>query len=154
MAGIFSQEQPKTFRCLNCGEVINTAMKECAFCGVMLDAEAAEVTANFQKTFDNACMEARTLKIMALVLIAFYVASWLPLVGDNATVFFVILFVLIPIMLGRWWMMHHRLQSADERFRQAQRNMMTAIIIWGVMGGIWLAVILIRAYLMTLPKTD
>ncbi|MBS1789465.1 MAG: hypothetical protein JST85_17200 [Acidobacteria bacterium] len=148
MAGIFSEEQPKTFRCLNCGEVINTAMKECAFCGVTLDAEVAAATANFQKAFDNACTEARTLKIMALVSVGFYLASWLPLIGDNATVFFMILFVLIPIMLGRWWMVYHRLQSTEERFRLAQRNMMTAIIVWGVMGGIWLAVVLARTYLM------
>ncbi len=148
MPGIFSQDQPKTFRCLNCGEIINTAMTKCIFCGEMMDRDAALATAEFQKTLDNACIEARTLKIMALVLVPFYLATWLPVIGNSAIMFFPILFILTPIMLGRWWMLYHRLQLNHDRLKQAQRNVMTAIIVWGLMGGVWLASVLIRTIVL------
>lgn len=148
MPGIFSQDQPETFRCLNCREVINTAMTKCAFCGETLDRESALATAELQKTLDNACIEARTLKIMAFVLVPFYLATWLAVINGNVNMFFPILFILIPIMLGRWWMVYHRLQLNDDRLKQAQRNVMTAIIVWGLMGGVWLASVLIRTFVL------
>ena len=154
MSGIFSQDKPKTFRCLNCGEVINTAMTECVFCGVKLDSEAALAAADFQKTFESACVEARTLKIMALVLVGFYVAIWMPVIGENASLFFLVLFVLIPIMLVRWWMVYHRIESQAEIYRKAQRDMMIAMIVWGVMGGVWLAVVLIRTFVLADRYSD
>lgn len=154
MRGIFSQDRPETFRCMNCGEVINTSLTECGFCGVTIDHEAALAAADFQKTFDNACTEARTLRIMSLMLVAFYAASWLPLYGDHVGMYFFVLFILVPVMLGRWWMVYHRFQPNDENFRKAQRNVMIAMIVWGAMGGVWLAVVLIRTFLMAGRYSD
>ncbi len=154
MSGIFSQDKPKTFQCLNCGEVINTAMTECAFCGVTLDSKASLATADFQKTLDNACTEARTLKIMALVLVVGYLAVWLPVISNNAIVFFLILFILIPIMLVRWWMVYSRIESKDEPYRKAQRDLIIAMVVWGVMGSVWLAVVLIRTFVLAGKYSD
>ncbi len=97
-------------------------------------------TADFQERFDKACTDARDLKIMALGLVAFFAANWIPFVDKYTSVGFLVLVVLIPIMLARWWVKYNRIQSNDGNYKQAQRNVLIASIIWGATCGLWLLV--------------
>lgn len=147
MPQLFSQDQPKTFRCPNCGEIINTAMSECAFCRTLLTPESATATADFQEHFDKACSDARDLKIMALGLVAFFVVYWIPFIDKYTSVGFLVLAVLTPIMLGRWWVKYNGIQSSDGKYKLAQRNVLIASVIWGAICGLWLLVNAIEIFL-------
>ena len=54
-------ERPRVFRCPNCNETINTAMRRCAFCSSQIDGEAAEKAADLQAKVNEAYSQAMNL---------------------------------------------------------------------------------------------
>ena len=136
-AGISSLSQPMSFQCQNCREYINTSMNNCAFCQVAINHDAAMMAADHQTKIASACNNASFLKVMARAMVAFYLVSWIPIVGGAASVAFFAMAVIVPTVLAVWWIRYSGLQTGDPDFEDAKRNTIIALAIWSAMIVIW-----------------
>lgn len=127
--GLGSLTQAQVFRCRNCREVINTAMTNCAYCGVAIDHEAAQAAADVQEFVGRACSDASYVKIAARALGGFFLLNlipFLPLVGWAT----LILLIVVPVLLVRWWIKYRRIQTSDPDYEKARRDTIIAAVIW------------------------
>ncbi|MBS1808752.1 MAG: hypothetical protein JST84_11215 [Acidobacteria bacterium] len=131
---------PRVFQCPACGEFINTAMTECKFCGVAVDAEASTQAAEVQAKVGNACSDGSYLKISARAIPVAYAVSFIPLIGGAAGWAWVILMILTPILFVRWWMKYPGIQTNDADYKKAKASTWVSIAIWGAMIVVWLLV--------------
>lgn len=147
MAQGLSLGQPQVFQCPNCREFINVSMTHCSYCGVAINPEAASAAADIQAKVAQACSDANYLKIMARALAAFYLLNWIPfmpLVGWG----FLILLVVVPVMLVRWWVKYRDIQTGDQDYEKAKRDPIIAAVIWSAVAVLWLAVSVVQAILI------
>jgi hypothetical protein len=149
--GTGSLNPPQVFQCMICREVINTAMTNCPYCGVEVKPDAAQSAADTQSQVAEAFSNASYLKIMARAMVGFFLASWIPFIGI-ASWGFLVLLVLIPILLIRWWIKYRGLQTADPDFEEARRNTVVALVIWCGIFVVWFAAGLIQVYLLMLRQ--
>ena len=136
MSSILGQSAPQVFACPKCGEMINTAMAQCAYCNAPVDPQWAAWAANAQATIASAFNHANNIMNVARALIVFFVASLIPFLGFAGLAFLVTLFA-FPIMVLIWLSKYQwGLQGIDknhEDLKQARRRIMKASIIWVVM---------------------
>ena len=148
MAQGFSLSQPQVFQCQNCREFINTAMTNCPYCGVVINAEAATAAADVQSNVAKACSDANFLKIMARAQAAFFLISFIPILGGFAGWGFLFLLIAVPVMLVRWWIKYRKIQTADKDYETAKRDTIIAAVIWSGLIVLWLALGVIQAFLL------
>ena len=147
MAQGFSLNQPQVFQCQNCREFINTGLTNCPYCGVMINLEAATAAADVQANVAKACSDANFLKIAARALAVFFGLSFvpfLPMVGLAS----LIMLIVVPILLVRWWVKYRNLQTADQDYEKARRETIIAAVIWSGVIVVWLAASVIQAFLL------
>ena len=136
MSSILGQAAPQVFACPKCGEMINTAMAQCAYCNAPVDPQWAAWAANAQATIASAFNHANNIMNVARALIAFFVVSLIPFLGFAGLAFIVMLFA-FPIMVLLWLTKYqwglHGIDKNHEDLKQARRRIMRASIIWGVM---------------------
>lgn len=137
MANGVSLGQPQVFQCPNCREFINTTMTHCSYCGVSVDANAAHTAAQNQQVVASACHDANYAKILARAFAAFYFISWIPVLGGFASLGWVALLFIVPILLVRWWVKYSKLQTADADYEKAKRETIIAAIIWAAVMVVW-----------------
>lgn len=129
----------RVFRCTACQEYINDSMNSCPYCGAVVDSTAAQAAANIQDKTNKASNDTNFLKIMASTMLLFYVLSWVPfrwalfirIIGGTG---FIILLVAGPFFYSLWWVKKYgTIKTDDPGYKQARRNAMLAMKIWGGM---------------------
>ena len=122
-------EQPRTFRCPNCTEMINDSMKECPFCSVALDPGVVALVAERQEKANRAYSDASFLRTAAIAMFVFLGFSLIPLLGITYYGF-VITFIAVLVLLIRWQVKFGNLITNDEDYRRAKRSKNVALILW------------------------
>jgi hypothetical protein len=125
--GLGSLSQAQVFRCRNCQEVINTGMSNCAYCGVAIDHAAAQAAADAQAYVANAYSDASYAKIAARALVVFFLLGLIPLFPGWPTL---ILLIVVPVLVVRWWIKYRGLQTTDPDYEKARRHTIIAAVIW------------------------
>ena len=156
MAQGFSLNQSQAFQCQNCREFINTSMTNCSYCGVAINSEAAFAAADIQAAVAKACNDAKYMRLLARVMVGFFLAMWISslsiLVGMEIPVMlfvlsttlarwgYWVLLVIVLVMLVRWWVKYHNLQSSDGDYEKAKHDTIITAAIWSALIFIWLTV--------------
>jgi hypothetical protein len=127
-------EDLMTFRCLSCGEYINTGMTKCRFCSAHVDANAARAASFEQDKVNNACSEASYIKTVAVVLAISCGLSLVPIPFFNNVAFFFFgsTYLAVPVMVLRWQFKFGRLRSTDPDYARAKKVRNIALVLWGV----------------------
>ena len=112
---------PRTFRCPNCNEMINDSMVQCRFCSVPVDPNIAQLIADRQEKANSACSDASFLRTAAIAMYVFLGLSMIPFLP---VVFFgfVITFVVVVVLLIRWYVRYATLISDDADYKKARRS--------------------------------
>jgi hypothetical protein len=122
------------FRCIACGEYINTSMTQCRFCAAPVDPEVARMVSLEQDKVNNACSEASYIKSIAVVLAIACGLSFLPIpvFSTVAFLFFCATYLAVPIMVLRWQVKFGQLRSSDPDYQKAKRVKNIALLLWGI----------------------
>ncbi|MEO6724498.1 MAG: hypothetical protein ABIP14_04285 [Blastocatellia bacterium] len=131
-------------RCRICGETINPSLTNCPYCGAVIDS--AESPVRDLSPISNACKEATFLKAMARLLVACFLALVLSFVENFALWAFLIFLTAVPMMLVRWWIKYRNLQTTDQNYATAKRDVAVAAVIWVGVIIVWLSASLIMSW--------
>jgi hypothetical protein len=145
-------ENIMSFRCVSCGEYINTSMTQCRYCEAPIDPEVARMVSVEQDKVNNACSEASYIKSIAVVLVVACGLSFLPIpvVSTVAFLFFCATYLAVPVMVLRWQLKFGQLRSSDPDYAKAKKVKTVALLLWGVSSiPLILMFLLIGAMLLT-----
>lgn len=120
----------RVFRCPNCNEFINTALKHCRFCGWPVDPTVAEAAVKIQQRVNKVCNDASYAKILAEAMPIVYALAWINIVGRWA---YAALFVVVPFLAVRSWWTIKSVGKSDRDLQRAKRSLRVALRIWPVM---------------------
>lgn len=136
-----------TFRCPHCGEYINTEMKQCKYCSMLIDSQIASASVELQEKINNACNAASTIRNLAGAMWIGFLVRFIPFFGIVGLVAFVLFFV-VPIKLVIWQVRYGSIKTTDVDYKQAYRNWIIALVLWGVMLIVPIVMILLFAGLI------
>jgi hypothetical protein len=120
---------PRTFRCLNCNEMINDSMTVCRYCSAAIDPVAAQMVAERQEKANQAYSDAsylRTAVIAMYVLLGISFIPFVPFVGWA----FLATFVVVLVLLIRWQARFYRLVTNDADYLKARRSWRLSLVLW------------------------
>jgi hypothetical protein len=103
---------------------INTTQQPCPFCAAPIDRDVAEATAAIFSRVNQACSDASYLKIMAGMVLTFFILRYIPLLGLIGNVGFLFLMFAVPVMAIRWWVKFGSLKTTDFEFRGAKQTVL------------------------------
>lgn len=129
----------EVFPCPNCRETINTSLGFCPFCSTPIDRAAAEASASATSRISQACSDASYLKIMAWMLLTFFLVIFVPFLGLAGVVGLWFLRVAIPAMVIRWWIKYGRIKTDDPDFVRAKRAaaIITVVAVLALVNGVF-----------------
>ena len=120
---------PRTFRCLNCNEMINESMTQCRYCSAPVDPVAARLIAERQEMANQAYSDASYLRTAAVAMYVFMGLSsipYIPAVGWG----FLITFFVVLVLLIRWLVKFGRLVTNDADYLRARRSWRLSLVLW------------------------
>lgn len=118
--------QPRTFRCPNCNEMINDAMKECRYCSVSVDSGIATLLAERQERTNQACSDASYLRNAAVAMFVFLAVG---LLFTFAYFAFVGAFIVVALLFIRWQLRFSDLLTNDPDYQRARRSRNVALLL-------------------------
>lgn len=118
-----------TFACPSCTEIIDAEATCCRYCAAVIDPQTAHAAAEVQDKVNQACSDASYIKITALAMWSFLIASLIPFLP---LVYFGFLFTTVAtiVMTIRWQLRFGNLVTYDPDFVRAERNRKTALLLW------------------------
>lgn len=140
-----------SFRCPGCGEYINTEMKQCKYCSMLIDPQVASNAVAVQERINDACNDASNIRNYAGSMWALYFVSFIPFLGLIGYVAFVLFFVVL-VKLILWQGRYGAIKTSDVDFKQAYRNWIIALVLWGLMLIVPIVLILIFAGLIVATR--
>jgi Ca2+/Na+ antiporter len=120
---------PRTFRCLNCNEMINDSMTQCRYCNVAVDPVVAQLVAERQEKANQSYSDASYLRTAVVAMYVFMALSFIPfvpLVGWG----FLITFFVVLVLLIRWQVKFGRLVTNDADYLKARRSWRLSLVLW------------------------
>lgn len=120
---------PRTFRCLNCNEMINDSMTQCRYCNVPVDPGVAQLIAERQEKANQSYSDASFLRTAVVAMFMFMGLSYVPyvpLVGWG----FLVTFVVVLVLLIRWQMKFGSLVTNDADYLKARRSWRLSLVLW------------------------
>ena len=120
---------PRTFRCLNCNEMINDSMTQCRYCNVPVDPGVAQMIAERQEKANQSYSDASFLRTAVVAMFMFMGLSYVPyvpLVGWG----FLVTFVVVLVLLIRWQMKFGSLVTNDADYLKARRSWRLSLVLW------------------------
>ena len=123
---------PRTFRCLNCNEMIDDSMTQCRYCSVRVDPVVAQLVAERQEKAIRSYKEVSYLRMAVVAMYVFIVLSYIPLLwfirisGLGIVLTFFVAFVL----LMRWQRTFGRLVTNDAAYLKARRSWRLSFLLW------------------------
>jgi len=121
--------QPRTFRCPNCGEMINDSMQQCRFCLVPLDPGIVALVAQTQDQANQAYSDASFLRTAVIAMFVFLGLSVVPLV-PFVYWGFLVTFIVVIVLLIRWQVRFGGLLTNDDDYKLAKRSKNISLILW------------------------
>ena len=121
-------QQPRTFRCPNCNEMINEQMALCPFCSAPVDSTAAAAAAEIQQRVNQACNDASYARIAAVAMFVFLGLSFIPFAPTYWG--FLVTFFAVIVMLVRWQVKFSRLNTIDPDYDRAKRTRNLTLVLW------------------------
>jgi len=129
-----------SFRCPGCGEYLNTEMKQCKKCSMLIDAQTASAAVEIEAKISDSCNDASTIRNIAGAMWLFFFLSLIPLLGLIRWVT-IILFFVVPVKLVIWQVRYGTIRTSDIDYKQAYRN-------WLISLGLWLLMIFVPLVLI------
>ena len=120
---------PRTFRCLNCNEMIDDSMRQCRYCNVTVDPVVAQLVAERQEKANRSYKEVAYLRIAVVAMYVFIVISYIPGVR-TLSLGIPITFILAFVLLMRWQMKFGRLVTNDAAYLKARRSFRLSFVLW------------------------
>ena len=127
------------FECPNCKQTIDASAPQCRFCSAPIDPVAAEAAAEKMSKVNQACSNASFLRTMAISLLVFLGAMFIPFMGLLGICGYYFLAFAVPIMTIRWWVRFHNIRVDDPDFKRAR----TTVIIVSALGSLPLLLFLV-----------
>ena len=121
--------QPRTFRCPNCNEMINDSMQQCRYCSVPLDPAIVALVAERQEKANQACSDASYLKTASMVMFVFLALSFIPIM-PLVRLGFLITFFVVLVLLISWQVKFGSLLTSDVDYKTAKQRKNLALILW------------------------
>lgn len=123
------QQNPRTFPCPNCKEIINEGMQVCRYCKVPVDPAIAAQQAALQSKVNQACNDASYMRIAATAMFVFLAISLIPFLPFGFWGF-LLSFFLVLILGIRWQVSFSGLPTADPDYAKARSTRNVALILW------------------------
>ena len=120
---------PRTFRCLNCNEMINDSMTQCRYCSVPVDPGVAQLIAERQEKANQSYSDASFLRTAVVAMYVFMVLSFIPFVPLVGWAFLVT-FIVVLVLLIRWQVKFGRLVTNDSDYLKARRSWRLSLVLW------------------------
>lgn len=120
---------PRTFRCLNCNEMINDSMTQCRYCNVAVDPTVARLVADRQEKANQSYSDASYLRTAVIAMYVFMGLSFIPfvpLVGWG----FLVTFIVVLVLLIRWQVKFGRLVTNDADYLKGRRSWRLSLVLW------------------------
>lgn len=136
-----------SFRCPGCGEYINTEMKQCKYCSMLIDPQTAGNAVAVQEKINDACNDASNIRNYAGGMLIFYLVSYIPFLGLLGWASFGIFFVVL-VKLILWQGRYGAIRTSDVDFKQAYRNWIIALVLWVLMLIVPIVIIMLFAGLI------
>jgi Ca2+/Na+ antiporter len=122
-------DQPQTYPCPNCNEIINDTMEKCPYCSTPVDRQAAAAAAENQSKVNQTCSDASYLRTAAFVMWVFLGLSFIPFIPLVGWAF-LLTFVVVLVMIIRWQVKFAGIKTNDPDYPRAKRNRNLASILW------------------------
>ena len=122
---------PRTFRCLNCNEMIDDSMTQCRYCNVRVDPAVAQLVAERKEKADQSYRDARLLRTVVLAMYAFIVTAYFPRLWFLGLGIAITFFVALGLMM-RWQRKFGRLVTNDAAYLKARRSLRLSLVLWVV----------------------
>lgn len=120
---------PRTFRCLNCNEMIDDSMTNCRYCNVRVDPVVAQLVAQRQAMANQSYRHANYLRIAVIAMYVFIVISYFPRLWSLGWGILVTYFLVFGL-LWRWQMKFGRLVTNDADYLKARRSFRLSLVLW------------------------
>lgn len=124
-------QNPRTFPCPNCKEIINDQMQVCRYCKVPVDPAIAAQQADLQSKVNQACNDASYMRIAATAMFVFLAISLIPFLPFGFWGF-LLCFFLVLILGIRWQVSFSGLPTSDPDYVKARSTRNVALILWAV----------------------
>mgnify|MGYP000246397226 CR=1 FL=1 len=134
-------------QCHNCLEFVSASLTNCRFCGAVITAENVRVEETLQAKLAQANREGNLLKLLSRALTVCFLALTFSIFSKLALAGFLLLLVVVPILLVRWWVKYGRLPSEEQAYLTAKRDAIFSAVIWGGIVFVWLAASAIQSFL-------
>ena len=122
-------DNPRTFRCLNCNQMIDDSMTRCRYCSVVVDPVAARLIAERQERASQAYRNAGYLRMVVVAMYVFIGLSYIPRV-QILSIGIAITYILVFVLLMRWQMKFGRLVTNDADYLKARRSWRLSLVLW------------------------
>ena len=120
---------PRTFRCLNCNEMIDDSMTQCRYCNVRVDPGVAQLIAARQEMASQSYREASYLRTAVIAMYVFIVLSYIPRVWFLGLGIAITYFVVFGLLI-RWQRKFGRLVTNDADYLKARRLWRFSLVLW------------------------
>ncbi len=134
---------PSILACPSCGQMIYSDSSKCRFCSAEIDPVAAAFGAELQKKVNDACNLAKATRHMAASMWVFFALGF---IFGFARFGVITLFVGVPVSFLVWQSKYRRLQTTDPDYKEAKRDLWTALALWlpvSLLQLVWFAVSLV-----------
>jgi len=120
---------PRTFRCLNCNEMIDDSMTQCRYCSVVVDPTVARLVADRQEKANQSYSDASYLRTAVVAMYVFMGLSFIPFVPLVGWAFLAT-FIVVLVLLIRWLVKFGRLVTNDADYLKARRSWRLSLVLW------------------------
>ncbi len=141
--------QNQTVQCQNCLEFVSSSLTNCRYCGAVISFETAPVEDDAQSKIAQAGRDGKFLKFMSRALAVCFIALAFSVFSKLALAGFLILLVVVPLLLIRWWAKYRNLQTEDQAYETAKGDAVLSAVTWCGIVFVWLAASAIQSFLMT-----
>jgi hypothetical protein len=119
---------PCTFPCPSCKEIINDSMTQCRYCSAPVDPGVAQLIADKQQKANQAYSDASFLRTAVVAMYVFLGLSFIPFL-PVVTWGFLIIFVVVIVLLVRWYVRFSGLQTDDADYLSARRSWWMSLVL-------------------------
>jgi len=120
---------PRTFRCLNCNEMIDDSMTQCRYCNVTVDPVVAQLVAERQEKANKSYREVAYLRWVVVAMYVFMVLSYTPTVPMFGLGIIITFFLAFGLLM-RWQRKFGRLVTNDAAYLKARRSFRLSFVLW------------------------
>lgn len=117
----------RSFRCVNCNEMVNDSMPKCPFCSVAIDEGVAALLSERQEKTNQAYSDASYLRTAAVAMFVFFAFG---LIFTLAYFAFAGTFAVVGVLLLRWQMKFGDLLTNDPDYERARRSKNVGFVLW------------------------